>query len=1050
MKKKLVFIWLLIFITQCLHPHANKSSRNKSIKKRSQQLSRSISVGSLGVDANVTAFAGPSQFYIGTNANADKSLTRVYMTRGDDGNLALGFQGMAPNTENVTINTEPDQNSPLNAKNISNLVIGVDVNKNKCPVVGLLDGEEDGAEEYPSQGVFIFQVIDTIQGTFILTNSDINNLIEFPLNDTTQTEAKGIHALAATQSPEENTTDPMIFALVSDKATLNEATIGKIGVVPTSVYSDYLNPLDAANFGNSEENNKAVPILPALTIPTNSSNTPIFMSNAIADMCWDDTLQTLYIAFSNLQTNTNNNVGAAGLLIGNITSKSIGDVTSYSLQIQKCANIPDTGITSWPAGVSNWIVGYLNSSTPKAQTINLYKVRVMHTSTGKDYVILNGEVAQTIDSTMCSVYALPVMPNNPNLPDNNANAGKLAMANNLDGTFSVITDGSELLIDKDIQAIVGVGPQYLVHATTAKAFIDATITDMQISGDTVYVSVAGDRGEGGSNTAGEAGIFASTAIFASNGVIRAWTPWQRVMGFTNKAYGFGFDTGSNNFWYVGPDKQTSQMTLWSSGDTSSTGIHAGSPLYTALQPYFSSNALGVVNLSNFDDQTPGFKSWNPTSLYPAFSMMVASGLGNVAIIQTGDRASTNKSAFEPTAAFVPTLVQSTTPTSTGTPNVFVFNNSTTQNLGFITTAEVSRIQTSVSNAKQNIYQTGGWLFIGGSNGVAVLCQSNGSGWNTSSGLAGLSNADFPVNGYAFNQLIPPTTTPAYNFSNILKLVSDGEYLYILTPSDLYRLEMNANDFAINAIINPRRINRIAGVDGAFKNTSGVQVMNKNLDSFFDLIVIDGAINAKKLAIATTQGVWVSNAIADNFALKNINWNKNISKTGGQERFLGPSLSFDFLSVQRGGGTTDSTGNNLVDGNLYVTAIDYRFSNLVVCRFNVQNGVVKMFNEPYISGGGFGTFVPYFYKLATLGSIFRGIQFGVLDHVGRNGQISESIGVTPDPSDFLPTSFASNPYYYAAIDLGMDPQAALHLFSIVQDTASGALYIPGEFNVFVNE
>ena len=427
-----------------------------------------------------------------------------------------------------------------------------------------------------------------------------------------------------------------------------------------------------------------------------------------------------------------------------------------------------------------------------------------------------------------------------------------------------------------------------------------------------------------------------------------------------------------------------------------------------------------MNLSNFDDQTPGFKSWNPASLYPAFSMMVASGLGTIAIIQTGDRANTNKSAFVPTAAFVPTLVQSTTPTTTGAANVFVFNNSTTQALGFITTAEVSRTQTSIvpPTTKQPVYQTGGWLFIGGSNGVAVLCQSDGSGWNTSSGLAGLANTDFPVNGYAFQQLTPPTNvTPAYNFSNILKLVSDGKYLYILTPSDLYRLEMNAHDFSTNAIINPARINRIAGVDNAFTNDSGTQVMDKDLDSFFDLIVVDGTattLGAKKLAIATTQGVWVSNAIADNFSLSNMHWNKNISKTGGQEIFLGPALSFDFLSAQRGGGTTDSSGNNIVDGNLYVTAIDYSFSNLVVCRFNVQNGTLKMFNEPYYDQL---INTPYFYKLATLGNIFRGLQFGVLDHVGRNGQISESIGVTPDPSNFLPTSFASNPYYYAAIELG---------------------------------
>ena len=136
----------------------------------------------------------------------------------------------------------------------------------------------------------------------------------------------------------------------------------------------------------------------------------------------------------------------------------------------------------------------MNDSTTKAQTINLYKVRTMHTSTGKDYVIINGEVVQTTDNTMCVVYALPVMPNNPNLPDNDVNAGKLAKADpnaetNPNGTFAVITQGSDLLRDTDTKAIVGANFQYIVHATTKEAFADATIQDMQISGDTVYVSV---------------------------------------------------------------------------------------------------------------------------------------------------------------------------------------------------------------------------------------------------------------------------------------------------------------------------------------------------------------------------------------------------------------------------------------------------------------------------------------------------------------------------------------------------------------------------------
>ena len=112
--------------------------------------------------------------------------------------------------------------------------------------------EKKNAEEYPSQGVFIFQVIDTIQGTFILKTANADLSTEYPLNDTSKVEAKGIHAIAATQLPVTIsgysyptgvTKAPMIFALVSDNVTLNgatEETIGKIGIVPVNVYSNYL------------------------------------------------------------------------------------------------------------------------------------------------------------------------------------------------------------------------------------------------------------------------------------------------------------------------------------------------------------------------------------------------------------------------------------------------------------------------------------------------------------------------------------------------------------------------------------------------------------------------------------------------------------------------------------------------------------------------------------------------------------------------------------------------------------------------------------------
>lgn len=1045
----LVLISISIFFTQILQ--ASKDNKNKN-------LTRSITASALGADANVTTFLGANQFYIGSATNAEKSLSRVAISIGDDGNLAATFMPMAPAAGDVIINIQMGQNSPFNAQEIKNLTLGSDVYGYQHPIVGLVTGTD------PNQMVQIYQVTDTILGKSILTNADMYNTVIYPLNTTTTTTpAKGLHALAATQKLEATQQAPFIFSLVSDNTTLDTATTTSIGVIPSSVGLVNINPLDGTNFNNFGPQNKAVPIHDALTITT----APSFIAGANASaMVWDDVLQKLFIVFSGVQTapNTADTVnGAVALLIGKIVSTSNGNNPPiYSLKIEKCANLVNN---TWPT-TKDRIVGCQNRDDTTQSVIKLYNIGIMHTSTGRDYTIINGEIAQTTDttatdSTKCVVYALPVMPQGSTDQQGNDTAGKLAKPESSTGTFQQITTAEALIKDSDKQAIVGANPYYLAHGTI-QSFQDAQIQNMQISGDTVFVALAGTRGNSKTDTAGEAGIFASTAIFANNGTIRTWTPWQRVMGYIDKAYGFGFDTSTNNFWYVGPDKQTAKVTIWSSGDTRQDGIHAGSPLSIALQNFFFQEYLGVVNLVNFDDETVGFKPWDPKFTYPAFSMMVALGYNTVALIQTGAKSNVNDntSAFTPTASYVANLVGNTPPPSTT--NVFVFNNlitpatgttnpasSVTQPLGFITTAEVSRIG-APTNYQRTYSQTQGWLFIGGQNGVAVLCQNGGAGWNSTTGFNALTNTGFPGTGYSFIQLTPPANIPAYNFSNVQKLVSDGTYLYILTITDLYRLKMDSRDFINFAIIDPSRITRIAGIDNAFKDESDNQVMNKYIDRFFDLMVINQTDNAKVLAIATTQGVWVSSTITNNFSLNNLTWNRNIGQTGDKFTYLGPALKFDFVSVNRGWKTTNSTSgqttNKYLDGNLYVTAIDYRFGSLIVCRFDVQNGTLRVFNEPYNDQG---IYTPYFYELATLGDIFKGIQFGQLDHVGRYGQLSDSIGVIPDPINFLPTALNNLPYY-AAINLGMDPQTALHLFQILRETASGALYIPGEFNVFVNE
>lgn len=1001
MKRKFVLLTLLIFYSQVL-----LSKENPQIKgiNENQETRSIVTETALGQNVKAAAFLDRNKFYVATEANEDKSLARVVMSRsqdeGSEGTWKVEFNAMAPQS-GVIINKLSNQDGPLFGQTLSHLALGGYTDSKQYPITGLVvPGEEEAEEEAEKLAsekdkVLIFQILDLYEGNAVLKNADATapDTTEYSLKDTGGADnAKGLHAIAATKAAKEKN---LIFALTSDNAELKSATLTKIGISPIQVNESYLNPLDATNFNNSEANNKSIGILDALKILGNPSFTE---NEASADMIWDDKLNTLYLALSNVKTNKTANNGAVALLIGQISDNK--------MEVNKITTADLT------AGDKTAIIGYKNGTekTTFEQIINLYKVRVMHTSTGKDYLIVNGEVVQNSDSNSTGnvVYALPLAS---------------------DGTLE------NLVNDGEMQAKVGKNFNYLVHSNKNEALADAAIKDIQVLGDTLYIAVAGSReaisDEGKS---GEAGIFESTAIFSETGAIRAWTPWQRVMGSTDKAHNIGFDKNSSNYWYIGAkedDPQKATITLWSAGDTSDSGIHGGKPLSTALQPYFTQDILGVVGLFNFDDETPGFKSWNPASAYPSFSMMIATGYGIIALIQTGKR--DDNGIFTPTKEFIAKKISEADETT----NVFIFDTTITQALGFITCAEISRIQTyklSETNPKvADGPQECGWIFIGGENGIAVLRKNDGTGWNTTDGLSALNSTSFPGTAYSFLKLQPPS---GFNFKNIRKLVSDGKYLYILTRTDLYRLEMNADDFTSSSTISTDRLKHLASINNLFKDKStDTEVMNPNFDEFFDLLVVDKTSDASILLIGTTQGVWISDAIVNP---SSISWNE-------LENYLGPTLMFNFISTLRGG----QFNTDKADGNLYITAIDSTYEHINVYRFDIQAGSVTKFTEPYQVTSTTGK-TDYFYKIADLNDYFKGLEFaGQLDHVANKYQVTENLPLTPNPDKFLPTT-ESGVNYYKSIDLKLDPNAALHLMSVVRDTASGAPYIPGEFTVFVNE
>ncbi len=628
----------------------------------------------------------------------------------------------------------------------------------------------------------------------------------------------------------------------------------------------------------------------------------------------------------------------------------------------------------------------------------------------------------------------------------------------------------------------------------------ALITDVQVFGDTVYVAVASVRD---TNHQGDAGIFSSTALFNHTGEIRAWTPWQRVMGSTDGAYGMGFDGASSNFWYfttptgvvaTGTPPSQVNVTQWGKGDPTIHGGSSATDTSTLLSTVID-NAFpdGVYGLFNFGPDTPGFKPripgdlTTPANRYEQFGMMVAAGKGQIAIIETGSLARGGLGIFQPTTAFTQFTYGNTLATDlNATVYLFAYDSpdargEALEDLGTITTAEVSRL----SSDQDDVFT--GWLFVGGDNGVAVLVQDyEGNGWANGAGegvdrllpgdqLTGVGSGseDFPGGlRWFFVQLklkVPATaTTPESGvniFNNVRKLVSDGDkYLYILTNRALFRIEMNAVNFSsdvnwnnLETRIDAANISIVATMsDSKLLGSSPLKPIGNRTDSFFDMMVVQRdktpGHETSSLLIATSKGMFLCDNVTDVPQATSVYQWERLS--GMSDAPIGASLSFEFASTERGQkmlSTFDNSGDEFLsaEGNLSVLAFDKNLNYLARYRFNISNGFIDPFDEVYNTD--------HFYKIGNLvdpGNTRSNLLmvnyplFGLTANFpGSDSSFSSHVPVMPDPNKFLKPEGADS---VKPIDLGFRMSLPVQGGRFIQDGSSGAMYIGGQFGVRVNE
>ena len=455
---------------------------------------------------------------------------------------------------------------------------------------------------------------------------------------------------------------------------------------------------------------------------------------------------------------------------------------------------PDSAFMS--GDIEDRMVGALDV-VPHLLTIN--KVRVMHTSTGPSYLIINGG-DNSFGSTNNTIYALPLV----DLGDpTNQIQGTLADKNSALVNYKFVTPAvlnTQLPAADEPAVEVGAGPLDL-SATTI-------ISDIDVVGDTVFVSINHSPSVGN-----DGGILYSQAMFDENGKIVRWTPWTKkafppfstsssVLSSSVKF--FSVDAVIAKLWVIDNSGKNVLQNTWTN-----TSMDPNA-LLPQLNSILKGAAIGILDL---DQSTRGFIS--NSSRYTLFS-----GGRNVIFTRVS---------------------QSTNPANVNAAQLITSNYSTPNNF-LLTSLPSDSCQVTVLEYSRQLAGTpSNYFFAGTRHGVYVFSDS-GNGFDVST--MGLLNAAPFTNGSW--QLAPNIP------GSVVDIKTNGNALYVLTTnaiigSILYRIPFQTT---VAAMFAPGNIFTIAqSFTGSFSNIiifNGLQIISTMPNG-----------STEQIVLATNNGLFIS-------------------------------------------------------------------------------------------------------------------------------------------------------------------------------------------------
>jgi hypothetical protein len=793
--------------------------------------------------------------------------------------------------EKVTLNNVPDQINPLYGARIKCLK---SLQKDMTSVLATLIVDRERVNDpQPSQECFsaILPVVFTLDNNAVkvcahVVQSDVPN-------DSAGNPIGYMKGLTTGQTVGENYSKLLIAPVTELDKAFGEGNSGfalaqfveKKDGETTTYHIEMLDGNTGTLGNNAVLFNNTIDAIRVGSNPTIIVNDDVY---PVIDMYLDGALKRLYIALCIKSAEGLDN-GARALAVARFDGKK--------LIIDRI--VPDVAVL----GVNNTIVSACNG-----RSASLYKVRTMHTSTRLSYLIVNGgnnpSDTTGVQDVANRIYALPLTDLKEKLGEafaKDKDHGVLANVKK-DPVVTFITEGSnrfvgrsfeepakaseELFTHESRQAVVGAGPLPLIPGVDGDKV--RTIKDMFVLSDAVYVTVAADY-DSVDDSRQEPGIFQSRAIFDEQGRIAAWTPWVRVGGSDFKIHSVCRDSLRGDFWYntASDDGEVDTFIHGGWGVNAKDGLLGGTKddenvgLIHILEQAFPTKNGGLQSATSFSSE-PNEKEI-PYSGLSGITTLLASGYKKIVFVKTGDdngKVGTIKPHFGDFSKDLAVDMHDTFPQGDG--HAFVITGPVIDSIGSI------GVHVVFSDNTQS------WIAVGGSGGVAVLSNEDGSGFKP---------IDMPT-GFTFKKI--------GNFSFVKKIIGVGDYVYVLTADELVRININPQSFI--------------GGDVPSVTLATPKDMNLGSNGSFADIVI-----AHNFAVlATSRGLF---RIANGSSIKAIvpRWTYVPLKED-----MGP-----VISVSHASSSTKAYQGLAEGGQLYVLSANQSFDDTRLYRFYVhENGAIS--------------------------------------------------------------------------------------------------------------